>query len=66
MKDNGLAILHTYCMDSLYEVQYGGWCELHTMTAMHIGKVGAEDKEILKEIGWEQIEPHTWKLEWWN
>ncbi len=28
--------------------------------------VKEENKEILKDIGWEQFEPHAWKIEWWD
>lgn len=64
---NGEDILRSYCENPEYfEIEYGGWCELHTATTYITYKVSKEDKEILKEIGWEQIKPHTWKLEWWN
>lgn len=62
---NGKEILRVYAPNR-FELHYGGFCELHTAIAYLSSKVSKEDKEILKSIGWKQIEPFTWKFEWWD
>lgn len=63
MSLQGESILLHYCD----EIEFGGFAELHTATAYVVCPVTGEDREILTDLGWQELlDQRVWKFEWWS